>query len=221
VSSLHQTEAMIALLLCEYQNRPDWVYLTSYGNPEMKNAAKAIISGDFGTLTNGVDTSAEAFVKGAVFATWDFSTTEVAEVWAQSVRDIAWVIGHVAERFVDWHENNAYKHGLRVVSGRAGLSVSGPSSTGGFMPIISMQHSLSYLQISEGTNGYVGSRVTKEISPEYSFELIHCMAAVLSLVKEMRLARINRALKEEINLPQIDREGLQRLIPAANFSFPY
>lgn len=35
-ASFHQTEAMIAFLLCEFQNRPDWVYLSSYGNAEMK-----------------------------------------------------------------------------------------------------------------------------------------------------------------------------------------
>jgi hypothetical protein len=41
IASFHETEAMLASLLYEFQPRPDWVYLTTYGNSEMKTAAKA------------------------------------------------------------------------------------------------------------------------------------------------------------------------------------
>lgn len=78
-ASFHQTEALIALLLCEYQNRPDWVYLTSYGNAEMKTAAKAIAAGEFGTLTSGMASDARSFIKAAVYANFDFSEMEVAD----------------------------------------------------------------------------------------------------------------------------------------------
>jgi hypothetical protein len=91
-TSFHQTEAMIALLLCEYQNRPDWVYLTSYGNSEMKNAAKLIAAGEFGALTNGMASDPISFVKAAVYANFDFSQMEVADQWERSVADIAWLI---------------------------------------------------------------------------------------------------------------------------------
>src|ERR1039458_1379708 len=95
----HQTEALIALLLCEFQNRPDWVYLTTYGNAEMKGAAKAIASGEFSALTKGMVSTAEQFIKAAVFANWDLSGTDAAELWTKSIQDIAWLIGYAAERF--------------------------------------------------------------------------------------------------------------------------
>jgi hypothetical protein len=220
-AAFHQTEAMIAFLLCEYQNRPDWVYLTTYANAEMKNAAKAISSGDFASITGDTAKDARAFVKEAVFATWDLSLAEADEAWGQSIDDIAWLLQSVCERFVEGHEYNAYKHGLRVISGSAGLALA-PFGSCAFKPIIRMPHAMTYLEISEESAGYVGSEVTKETRPEYSFELIHCMAAVLALTKTMRVARVNGSLDGlEILLPQIDRAGLSRIKPISRFSFPY
>jgi hypothetical protein len=86
-------------------------------------------------------------------------------------------------------EYNAYKHGLRVVSGSAALGVSVSPSSSRMLSVMSLKHSMTYLELSERPEGYVGSRVTKEISPEYSFELIQCMAGVLITAKETRVAR--------------------------------
>jgi hypothetical protein len=83
------------------------VYLSSYGNAEMKSAAKAIVAGEFGSITNGASQTAEAFVKSAVYANIDFSKMDVAERWERSVADIAWLIQHLVERFVAGHEYNA------------------------------------------------------------------------------------------------------------------
>ena len=127
MASFHQTEAMLAFLLCEFQNRPDWVYLTTYGNQEMKAAAKAITAGDFASITDGAATDAKQFIRAAVFATWDFSNSDAGETWSRSIDDIAWLLGYVAERFSSGHEYNAYKHGLRIASGQATLGASSPS----------------------------------------------------------------------------------------------
>src|ERR1019366_4671126 len=101
------------------QGRPDWVYLTSYGNADLKNAAKALAAGQFESLTKGMAKDVLAFVKAAVYANVDFSKMDVADQWERSVSDIAWLLGHVAERFVKGSEYNAYKHGLRVSAGSA------------------------------------------------------------------------------------------------------
>jgi hypothetical protein len=216
----HQTEALIALLLCEFQNRPDWVYLTTYGNAEMKGAAKAIASGEFSALTKGMVSTAEQFIKAAVFANWDLSGTDAAELWTKSIQDIAWLIGYAAERFTKANEYNAYKHGLRVAHGPAGLRASVSSSPATLTPLISMKHAVTYLELSEQEAGYIGSLVTKEISPQYSFELIQCLASVLLLTKDMRLARATGTI-DSLNILEIDREGLIRIEPASSFSFPY
>jgi len=219
-TSFHQTEALIALLLCEYQGRPDWVYLTSYGNADMKNAARALAAGQFESLTKGMAKDAAAFVKAAVYANVDFSKMDVADQWERSVSDIAWLLGHVAERFVRGSEYNAYKHGLRVSAGFAGLGVASPSSPSTMKSVLSMEHAVTYLELGEETHGYVGQCVTKQISADYSFELIACMALVLMTTKEMRVARIRKNV-ETARFTQIDRDLLLRAQPQSSFSLPY
>jgi hypothetical protein len=186
----------------------------------MKNAAKAIIAGDFEKLTNGAFKDAEGFVKSSVYANIDFSRMDVAERWARSVADIAWLIQHVAERFVAGHEYNAYKHGLRVSSGSAGFGVMNGPSFSDVLPVLSMKHSVTHLELGEAREGYVGQCVTKEVSPEYSFELIQGMAIVLFTAKEMRIARTKRSV-ESAHFAEFDRDLLLRKQPYSTFSFPY
>ena len=136
-ASFHQAAAMLALLLAEFQSRPDWVYLTSYGNADIKNAAKAIAAEEFGAITGGACTTGDEFVKAAVFAACDFSSApEIAEAWGQSLKDISWLIHHVAEHLAAGLEYNAYKHGLRVVLGSATLGVSSAFPPADLMPLL-------------------------------------------------------------------------------------
>ena len=99
MASFHQTEAMLSFLLCEFQNRPDWVYLTTYGNAEIKNAARTISKGDLSGITDGAASDIKAFIKLAVFAGWDFSKSDGAAVWEQSVDDLGWLVQYTVERF--------------------------------------------------------------------------------------------------------------------------
>ena len=66
----------------------------------------------------------------------------------------------------------------------------------------------------------MGQCVTKEVSPEYSFELINCIALVLMTTKEMRVARTKQHV-DTASFPQIDREVLLKLQPQSSFSLPY
>jgi hypothetical protein len=220
MASFHQTEAMLSFLLCEFQNRPDWVYLTTYGNADIKNAARAIFKGDLSGITDGAASDIKTFIKLAVFAGWDFSNSDDAAVWEQSVDDLGWLVKYTAERFCAAHEYNSYKHGLRVALGPAGLAASMTPQADSFKQILSIQHAVTHLELAEEAEGYVGSRVTKEIGAEYSFELIHCMSTVLVLAKALRIARISGQI-DELQLPQIDREGIMRIAPTSSFSFSY
>jgi hypothetical protein len=69
-----------------------------------------------------------------------------------------------------------------------------------------MQHAVTYLELGEQDEGYVGQCITKEVNAEYSFELINCMALVLLATKEMRVARIKQHV-DSATFPQIDRES--------------
>ena len=220
-TSFHQTEAMIALLLAEFQDRPDWVYLTTYGNSEIKQAARAIEANEFASISSGTASSAAEFIKAAVFATWDLSKNDEAAQWEESISGLGFIIETVAKQFLTGHEYNSYKHGLRVVSGSARLGLSVDLAATKVLPMISMQHAMTYLQILKLENGYGAERVTQEIDPEYSFELIQCMAPVLSLIKTMRLARIDQTLPSELSLPIIDTALLLSKKPGSRFSMPY
>jgi hypothetical protein len=136
------------------------------------------------------------------------------------VAEIAWLISHTAQRFASGQEHNAYKHGLRVVAGSAGLGVAIQPATSESKHVLSMKHAVTYLELSEDRDGYVGQCVTKEVGPEYSFELINCMALVLLATKEMRVARTKQHV-DTASFPQIDREVLLKLQPQSCFSLPF
>lgn len=86
--------------------------------------------------------------------------------------------------------------------------------------MMSMKHSVTHLELGEQAEGYVGSSVTKEVSPEYSFELIQGMAIVLFTAKEMRIARTKRSV-DTLHFAEFDRDLLLKKQPHSTFSFPY
>ena len=219
-ASFHQFEGLLALLLAEYQNRPDWVYLTSYGNYEMKTAARALAKGDFEQITSGAHKTADDFVRAAVYGGLKLEDGEHNEAFKHSVGDIAWLIAHCAEEFVEGNEYNAYKHGLRVVSGAATLAVRPLDAVGPFTSILSMKHSVSYLEISEAPNAYTGQRVTKELSPEYSYNVIAAIAKVLTIIRAMRIARI-RGSVEFVDFIDLDRDKLLSQQARSKMSFSF
>ena len=96
-AAFHQIEGMLLLLLAEYQDRPDWVYLTSYGNSDMKKAAKLIAAGDYGGITNQIHKSASEFIIAAVYAGWRPDDRKTNVDWQASLNDIEWLIRHCAE----------------------------------------------------------------------------------------------------------------------------
>lgn len=220
-ASFHQAEAMIALLLAEYQNRPDWVFLTTYRNTEIKNAAKALVSHDYAAISSGTAKSIEDFINAAVLATWQLSQGVGTNAWKESIRGIGYLIELVAEQFLSGHEYNSYKHGLRVVAGSARFAFVPSLNSKNITSSMSMRHSMTYLQMLKVQGGYGGQMVTKEIDPEYSHELIQCMAPVLSLIKTMRVARIDKELPRDVSFPPIDVGLLASKRPIARFAITY
>ena len=215
-SVFHQSEALLALLLAEHHPLPHWVYLTTYSNAEIKTAAQNIDSGNFSKMTNGKAVTMEDLVCGGVFSGIRPSGDD-EERWKQSVEDIGWLIGQVAQLYIAGNEYNSYKHGLRVVSGSCTFAVK-PTNREEFSPIISMRHSLTYLELYEELNGYTAQRVTKELNPEYSFAVIDCVAQVLWTIRQTRIARITRDCSSLFALT-IDREKLSIAKPVAERAF--
>jgi hypothetical protein len=220
-ATFHQYEGMLALLLAEYQDRPDWVYLSSYGTKEIKAAARAIADGRFEEITHGVNQTAEQFVATAVYATWKPSETAASyDSWKESLKSVALFIGSCADLYLKGTEYNAYKHGLRVVSGAAGLAVGSAPGSADFKSILAMRHSLSYLELEDTPEGYVAQEITLELSPEYSYEQIRVAAGVLATIREMRIARL-KGKADSLNVFSIDHDRLASLKPVSSMSFSY
>jgi hypothetical protein len=220
-TAFHQTEALIALLLAEYQDRPDWVYLTTYGNAEIKEAAKAIKS-RFAEIPGTSASNLKQLVEQGVYANVDLSKTEIARQWQESILSIMALLEIVAEQFLDGHEYNSYKHGLRVVLGSANFGIAqGELTPDKIRPFASMPHSVTFLQIENLSEDYGAQMVTKDVNPEYSYRVVQCMGSLVSLIKTFRLARIQGTLSAEINIPFYDTLLLDRIKPMTKVGFSY
>ncbi len=220
-AAYHQTEALLALLLAEYQDRPDWVYLTTYGNSEPKEAAKAIIHG-YCDIPGTSAANLCQLVKQGVFANWDLSKTTIATIWEESIESITALLQIVSEQFVNGHEYNSYKHGLRVVLGSAALGVAPSGATQAKVHTVAyMPHSMTFLQIEKLGHDYGAHMTTKEMKPEYSAEVIECMGSLLTTIKTFRLARSAGNLPPELLVPLYDTLRLDHIKPMSKFGFSY
>jgi hypothetical protein len=219
-AAYHQTEALIALILAEYQDKPDWVYLTTYGNSEPKEAAKAMAKRVV-TIPHTTASNLRQLVKEGVYANWDLSKTEFAAVWDTSIQSIMALLEIVSEQFVDGHEYNSYKHGLRVVLGSAALGIAPDGTTHNVSTVAAMPHAMTFLQIEKLGKDYGAHTVTKEVKPEYSLEVIECMGSLLTTIKTFRLARTKGTLPSEVQLPMYDTVLLDRIKPMTKFGFSY
>lgn len=220
-TTFHQTEALIALLLAEYQDIPDWVYLTTYRSTEPKEAANAIIDG-YIPIPGTSATNLRQLVKQSVYANWDLGKTKVAAAWEESVDSIMALLQIVSEQFVNGHEYNSYKHGLRVLLGTAGLAVGpNPAKLEDMHTVACLHHAMTFLQIEKHGTDYGAQLTTKEMKPEYSAEAIGCMGALLEAIRMYRLARATKKLPKELSFPVFDTIRLDRSKPMTKFGMTY
>ena len=185
----------------------------------MKKAAKLIAAGDYGGITNQMHKSASEVITAAVYAGWRPDDGKTNVDWQASLNDIEWFVRHCAEYFVAGGEYNAYKHGLRVVTGSMTLGVAARGDTE-VRSVVSMKHSLSYLELGETPEGYTAEEVTKQLDVDHSFAIIQSASLVLSLMREYRIARV-LGVPDQLKVISINRRlfiGVKQ-IKKAIFSF--
>ncbi len=154
-TEMHQFEGFFALLISVFQEQPAWIYLTDYTTGEMKDAIKLYIAGrtNIKTLTNNKVETEREFISHAVYATYKPEGEMQDDTWDANLDNIAWLIRHMAERYIAGSEYNAYKHGLRVMTGQSsfGLRLENPPGTpvGPLRILAASKDSLSYLEMKE------------------------------------------------------------------------
>ncbi len=238
-TEMHQFEGFFALLIAVFQDQPHWIYLTDYTTLEMKDAIKWYIAGrtDIKTikkLTNSKVTTEREFIAEAVYATYQPHEGMQKDTWDANLDNIAWLIRRMAERYIAGSEYNAYKHGLRVMTGQSyfGLRLENPpgNPVGPLRILASSDDSLSYLELKEQVielpENNQKKRVkrpyetTKHFNPQESIVYLSIMNRLLSTIKRTRLTLLNdgEALEGLANYSNLDKDQLIALDAQSHFT---
>ena len=86
--------------------------------------------------------------------------------------------------------------------------------------VIAMKHSLSFLEIGELPEGYTAEEVTKELSPDHSFDQIQISAGILRTIRDSRITHLTGDASV-LRTFRIDREKFSRAKPSTKMSFSY
>ena len=222
-TEMHQFESFFALLLAYFQDLPDWLYLRTYTTEEIKTAIQNYVDGNISAATNGAVSTREDFIIHAVYAGCYSDELKENNEWNESVDNIDWFIKRAGQRYLEAAEYNAYKHGLRVLTGHTWFRVWPNDAAGnpqgqGFV-LGDSEDSLSFPELEDqGEGGLTAVEVTKHFNPKENFEHIQIMQLILDEVMRTRGARINREPIEHLETILIDREKLQALRKYFTFS---
>ncbi len=212
-TEMHQFEGFFALLLAIFQELPHWLYLTTYKTGEIKKAVQNFLDGHIKTITNDKVGNKKDFIIHAVYAGFPLSD----ENREPTLENIQWFLERLAERYLEAVEYNAYKHGLRVLTGPSQFSIRlndangvprGPAYVLG-----ASSDAFSFLELEDkGEGGLTVVEVNKHFNPEESFLNLYMMQVLLEEVKKTRLARIKGETQIDIiTVPTLDKDKIQSL----------
>lgn len=191
-SQFHQFEALFALLIAIYQDKPHWLYLTTYRNNEIKERVRLFLDDKFEELTGSSVDSLDAFVLLSVFAGYGL-LGEREDAWKTNIADIGWMLKRLAKKFMEANEYNAYKHGIRTVVSdhRVGFLENNETE---FHPIAVSENAVTFLETKQLKKDV--SEVwmtTKHFNPSESFNNLFFMASLVGYIKICRLAQLKKS----------------------------
>ena len=212
-TEMHQFEGLFALLLAPFQELPDWLYLTTYKTGQIKQAVQNFLDRQIKAITQDKVDNKKDFIIHAVYAGFPLSD----ENREATLENITWFLERQAKRYLEAVEYNAYKHGLRVLTGPSHFSLRlndangvphGPAYVLG-----ASEDAFSFLELEDkGEGGLTVVEVNKHFNPEESFLNLYTMQVLLGEVKKTRLARITGETQIEIlTVPTLDKDKIQSL----------
>jgi len=201
-TEFHQFEAFFAVLIALFQDLPHWLYLTTYTSREIKEKVNAFLDGDLKKVSNGLVNNSNDFINSAVYAGFMSDNESIAQKWQENIDNIFWFITRVARKYIEGTEYNAYKHGLRVITGPTFIKF---SSTGqpdkGFQ--YSSDNSIRFLELDEVEKDKFQVKETfKHFNPVESINHLYFMYGVLETIKSVRMARIQGETKANFSKSQ-------------------
>ena len=221
-TSMHQFEGFFALLLAMFQKLPHWLYLTTYTTREIKKAIQCYVDDDIPTVTNGIVNSAQDFIIGGMYSGFYSEDLRDNSELNESIEATDWFIKRMGKLYLEATEYNAYKHGLRVLTGHSTLSAQLSDAAGnpqGQSFILGdSEDSLSFLELEDkGEGGQTVVHVTKHFNPKESFEQIGIMQLILDEVMRTRIARVKQERLEDIRTIYIKKDELIALRKSFTF----
>lgn len=212
-TEIHQFECLFTLMLAVFQPRPHWECLTTYETKTIRDAIQQFTDGAYTKLSHGKVQTERDFLLWSVYTgkvpVGDYSQ----EKWEKNLSDIGWVLQRIAHRYLDTAAYNSYKHGLRIMTGRTGLSVKVEGTDEPPAGIAFSDNSLTYLELQKQSDGTkVLRETTKHFSPEESFNHLTVMELVLRNIKSTRLAAYEGNSRPQIwILTGLERDRLLQL----------
>lgn len=211
-TEFHQFEAFFAILIAVFQNLPHWLYLTTYKSSEIKEKVNALLKKDLKTVSNGLVSNSNEFINSAVYAGFISDDEEIAQNWQQNVDNIFWFITRVAQKYIEGTEYNAYKHGVRVITGPTAIKFSPTGQPDkGFQ--YESENSIRFLELDEvEKNKFQVKETFKHFNPIESINHLYFMYGVLENIKSVRIARIKDETKAKLkSFASLDKENLNKL----------
>lgn len=218
-TEFHQFEAFFAILIAVFQGLPHWLYLTTYDNAHIKSKVKQYLANDISGLTGGAIHDKRTLIEKAVY--WEMAPSpDQKEVdWQQHIDDVVWMLNRLAKKYEEGAEYNAYKHGLRVMTGPTFMTMSLEESG---EPILHAESkdSLRFLRCKKENSDSNGTREEGvyqsfiHFNPLESIEHLDFMHTMLRNIKNTRLwVLTQKDLPDWVIFPPIDKKKLLNLSP--------
>lgn len=190
-SQHHQFEVLFSLMLATYQDLPHWVYLTSYKTRDIKKAVRFYITGDMSKLTGGQVKNERDFVSRSIYSDFKPTDSKQREQWNDNLDNVNWLLKRIAPSYANSTEYNAYKHGLRIITGPSSLKMQVVGQPEIATPPVD---SVTYLELEEQLKQPDGKRKTfrvfetrKHFDPIASYNHLFAMRQMLKTIKSTRL----------------------------------
>jgi len=217
-TEFHQFESFFAMLVAPFQQLPHWIFLNTYSPGEIKSKARQFIAGEFKELSNNPASNRDVFLQDAVYH--GYASGESEEEWKSTLENLWWIIYRMAEKYIAADEYNSYKHGLRMMSARSTLAMSGNPTDFSKAFVTHSHHSITHLKFDKTAQGTLVSIETKAFNPLESQAHVQIMADILANIKRIRLAALDGQERVEMTLfSKFDREALQKLVASQRWAF--
>ena len=211
-TEFHQFEAFFAVLIAVFQKLPHWLYLTTYTTREIKQKVDLFLGNDIKTVSNNLVDNPHEFINFAVYAGFMSDDEKIAQNWQQNLDNIFWFITRIARKYIEGSEYNAYKHGLRVITGPSFIKFSPTGQPDkGFQ--YESKNSIRFLEMDEVEKNIFQVKETfKHFNPIESINHLYFMNSILETIKSVRMARLKGETKANLKtFLSLDKDDLNKL----------